>query len=511
MRPGFQIYVDARGDLHAAEGTVIDRASGAVFTVAGTAGANTGLAGGLAPHLADLVEIPTGQGLLLLGGSGRNIIVTGHPDFKGVWRPGRPGTWKHNRFTLTVAGASDATISNAVDVVAILSTGGAAPAGSYVANAYGQDTYNLSAAFTLTAVTETGWPAAPVNIDVEISDGTARDGLFTTTDGVNFVSALDADWTIAVAEDGSAEYRYDGVAMASRASGLNDDACGIYTSTELGKRLNPTTPEDDPEPLDFGEDPVNPFGILTLTFNWSGAPDLDIGVSFLEVTAGYGHSSPSTGGPVGPYMTWAGDNTSAGGPETVVIDLAAAWASGDISTFADVLAEADWFPSAGGSGPASLTVTYDLPGAPGTPVNHILHPGQLAPATTDALSLRILADGSVSPTGTDWTATVRATRRVPVAGVVSIAITETAGTVTAAADPVFSATLPAAAGDISHYALATSDGSGHLKQLHTGPLTFDGSGEGGLAWVALTQAAYNALSPPDAATIYDITNAPWSP
>ncbi len=505
MNPAFQIYVDAAGDLHAAEGTVIDRATHAVFSVAvAFPAANTGAAGALASHRAALVEIPTGDGLILLGGSGRNIVLSGHVDFQGVWRPGRPGIWSRNRFTLTVTDPSAATITDGVDLVAVLSAGGAAPAGDYVATTYGETTYNATAAFTLTAVTETGWPGAPVNVEGEISEGTARDGLFTTTDGVNFVSDIDANWTIVVAADGSAEYRYDGVAMAIRASGLDDDACGIYAATAAGKLLNPRPPEDDPDPLEFDEDAVNPFGLLTLTYNWSGAPDLDIGVSFLDLTAGFGHSSPSTGGPVGPYMTWTGDNTTTGGPETVVIDLAAAWDTGDISTFADVLAEADWYPTTGGSGPASLTVTYDLPGAAGTPVTHLLHPGQLTPATTDALSLRILAAGSVAATGDDWTVTVRAIRRVPVAGVVSLAITETAGAVTAVADPVFSATLPADVGDVIHYTLATSDGSGGVRQSHSGPLVWESD-----PLPPLTKTERDALaSPATRMMIYQTTDTP---
>jgi hypothetical protein len=401
-------------------------------------------------------------------------------------------------FTLEVTGASAATISDGVDVVAELTSGGDAPGGSYVATTYGETTYNGGAAFTLTGEKETGWPGTPNNLDVVISGGTAVGGSYTTTDGVIFVSDVDADWTITLNADGSAEMAYDGTVVALRASGPIDDPCGIYESTTAGEFLNPEFPElEEGEPLE-----ANPFGTLTLEFTWSGEPDLDIGVTFLGETFGFGHSG------VSPYVTWSGDNTTTGGPETVVIDLALAWDEGAISTFADVLGAADWYPPAGGSGPASLSVTYDLPGAPGTPVTHTLHPGSVTPATTPAIALRILADGSVAAVGADWTATVSAIRGVPREGVVYITITETAGAVSAVSGPHFATALPTSTGGVVYFPIATSNGTGGLKQLHNGALVWVSSAGGGSAapFTEITEDDFIALGTPDADTYYDITD-----
>lgn len=459
MRPGFQVSVDALGDLYAAQGMVIERASGTVFPVGAPAETSTGLAGGVAAYLRKPEDLPSVLNALFLGGSGRNLTASGLTAAAGIWVPGRPGIWKLGDLVLEVTGASAATISDETDVIAILSSGGTAPIGSFASTTYGETTYNGSSSFTITTTGEDGWPGALPDLEVEISAGTAMGGTYTAVDAVTYESDADPDWQIVVLSDGTAEMRYDGVAMAVRASGLDDDPCGRFVATTAGERLNPEAPVllTDPAP------DTNPFGTLTLEFNWAGTPDLDIGVSFLGETVGYGYLASA------PYVTWSGDNTTDGGPETVTIDLAAAWDAGEIATFADVLALADWYPPAGGTGPATLTVTYSLDGVP---VDYVLHPGSATPAVTPALALRVLADGSVSPTGSEWTATVRAARRVPVEGVVYVAITETAGAVSAVADPVFAATLPTSGSGVFYFPLATSDGLGGLRQLHTGPLVW---------------------------------------
>jgi hypothetical protein len=460
MRPGFTIYVDAKGDLYAAEGTVISRDSGEVFIVAAPAETSDGLIGLLADHFRDAAELPSAENAIFLGGSGRNLIITGLADFAGIWTPGRPGFWKLGDFVLEVTGSSAATISDATDVIAILSTGGTAPVGDFDSTSYGEGAYNGSTPFVLVAVGEDGWPGALPDLEVEISAGTALGGTYTAVDAVTYEAASDPDWAFDIASDGTAEMLYDGTAMAARASGLEDDPCGLYVATPDGERLNPE-PLDDEEGTAPG---TNPFGILTLEFNWAGTPDLDIGVSFLGLIAGFDHSSA---GAVGDYMNWSGDNVTDGGPETVTIDLEAAWDAGDIALFADVLAMADWYPPAGGSGPATLTVTYSLDGIP---VDYVIHPNSATPASTPALVLRVLADGSVTPTGVEWTATVRAVRRVPVEGVVYLTLTETAGVLTAAEGPAFAAVLPTSGSGVFYYPLASSDGLGGLRQIHTGPL-----------------------------------------
>jgi len=485
----FQTTVDACGNLTTADGMVIDRASGAVFET-GTPDGPVGAIGGPAPSLSDAQEVPRVQGATFLGGSGRNVHVTGIAPFAGIYRPGRPGFFKLGGMVIEVSGSSAATLSDGTNVVAELTTGGDAPGGSYVATTYGRDTYNSGTAFTLTAAKETGWPGAPSDLEIEISAGTAKGGIYTSTDGINYESADDPDWTLVLNSDGSVDFSYLGTVIARRETGDDADPCGVCEATEDGLVYNP----EPPEAYDGPATETNPFGTLLLSFGWAGTPDLDIGVTFLGETVGWGQSG------VSDYMTWSGDNITTGGPETVEIDLAAAWEAGEIDTFADVMALADWFPEAGGSGPATLTVTYNG----GSPVTHTIHPSSATPAITEALALRITADGSIVPTGATWTATVRAIRQVPVAGIVYISITETSGAVSAADGPFFAASLPAPSGGTLYFPITTSDGAGDVKQIHTGPLVWAaGSGGGGVAFTEIDEADYVALgTPPD--IYYDV-------
>ncbi len=460
MSQQFQVYVDARGDLSIADGVVIAPGSGAVISV-GDGEVKPGVSGSPAPMLDDAVEIPAIQGVILLGGSGRNVIVSGLGLMDGIYRPGRPGFWIMGAFILQVTGATTATISDPSAVVAEASTA-SVPAGVYEATSYGQSTYNDGEPFNLTVVTETGWPGAPSNIEVYIPEGTAVGGSYTTTDGVNYVSAADADWTLVLNADGSAEMFYNATVVALRASGPVDDPCGQYHSTPAGNYLNPEFPDlEEDAPWE-----TNPFGTLTLAYTWSGEPDLDTTTTFLDGSVGF------PGPYAAPYMTHSGDNVTTGGPETVVIDLAQAWEDGMISTIADVLGAADWYPPAGGSGPASLLVTYDLPGAPGTPVTYTLHPGSGTPASTPAIALRILADATISLHGGEWTALVTIVRRAPRAGTVYISVTEAEGDVSEVSGPYFATELPTSAGGVTHFPIATSNGTGGLKQLHAGSLVW---------------------------------------
>lgn len=456
MSEQFQTSVDACGNLTTADGMVIDRASGAGYE-SGTPNGPIGAVGEPAPSLWDAQEIPAVQGSTFLGGSGRNVHVSGLPTLAGIYRPGRPGFWKLGSLVIEVAGLSSATISDSAGIIAELTSGGEAPAGSYVATTYGRATYNAATAFTLSAAKETGWPGAPNDLEIEISAGTAKGGIYTSTDGVNYESATDSDWTLVLNSDGSVELSYLAEVIAERSTGDDSDPCGVCESTEAGLRYNP----EPPEPYDGPAEETNPFGLLVLEYNWAGAPDLDVGVEFLGETVGWGFSTA-------PYMLWSGDEFDTGGPETVEIDLAAAWDDGEIDTFADVMALADWYPTAGGSGPASLTVTY----AGGASTTYTIHPSIATPVTTQALALRITADGVVALGGAPWTATVRALRRMPVAGIVYISITETAGAVSAVSGPFFADALPTPASGISHFPITTTDGAGDIKQLHTGSLVW---------------------------------------
>lgn len=456
MPSQFQVSTDARGDILAADGAVIDRSTGTVFIV----GANDGHAGvgGPAPTLDDAQEIPGITGSVLLGGSGRNVIVSGHGGaLDGIYRPERPGFWSKGGFVLEVTDSSAATIRDATDVIAELTTGGLAPGGSYVASSYGETTYNGSTAFTLTGTKEDGWPGAPNSIELTISEGLAQGGIYTTTDGVNYVSDADANWTLVVNADGTADLKYLTEIIATRDHGDGFDPCGEYLATAAGKMLNPEFSDE----LPTDESETNPFGVLTIVYSWSGSPDLDTTTKFLNGDVGY--PPPD----IADYMTFTGDNTSTG-EETVTIDLAAAWDDGVISTHADVLCMADWYPS-GSSGPATLTVSYSLGGTPS--VSTIFPgPGPHTPASTQVAAIRVTAAGAYAPTGADWKATVRAIRKFPTEGVVYIAIASSGGAITGVTGPIFAATLPTSGGGTFYYTLATSDGAGKLTQVHAGPL-----------------------------------------
>lgn len=89
---------------------------------------------------------------------------------------------------------------------------------------------------------------------------------------------------------------------------------------------------------------------LVLTYTWPVTQrDLDTGTQFLGESVGY-----AAGG--SQYMTFSGDDTSAGGRETIVVDLHAAFEAGRWNDAVDVYARAGWYIPAGGSGPATVTV-----------------------------------------------------------------------------------------------------------------------------------------------------------
>ncbi len=510
MRLPYQVYADLDGNLQVMDGLVIGLRSGAIFY--------TG-AGGFFSHDAppatydEHTPVTAAGGALFTGGSGRNLVCAGGlvSGLTGAsfFRPEVTDNYRDGAFLLVVTGASAATISDATNVVAILSTGGTAPVGSYVLTTYGEDTYNGGDPATLAITAEEGGPGAIPNASVTVSAGSAQGGEFTAVDASNFESAADPNWTIVLQSDGEGRMKYLTDIVAVRAVGTAFDPSGRYEALEDFYIYNPIDPIDGE--LDDLPD-VNPFGVLTLVFSWPSVPDLDIGVTFLGDTAGYGHSTPSTGGPVGDYMNWTGDDTGAAGSETVVIDLAAAWDVGDIETFADVLAAVDWFPSAGGHGPATLEITYDLGAGPTTLYNGPIYPGSTAtPAVTRVKTIRILADGTMEAEGGPWAADVRRVAQPTRAGYVYLKLTETLGVLTAVEGPFLATDFPANSAGVFHFPIAISDGVGGIQQLHTGAIQWQElATTTGLLWISLTQADYDALTTPDPDTIYDITDAPWS-
>ncbi len=464
MRLPYQVYADLDGNLSVMDGVVIVGRTGAIFHTAG--------AGNFFHDAPDLdysvLTKVVGKGSALFGGgSGRNLVLAGGPNVLcGFFRPQVVDHFSNGPFLLVVTGPSAATISDGTAAVAELTTGGTAPVGNYLATSYGETTYNSDSAFTLTASAEEGGPGAVPNAGIEIFGGTAQGGIYTAVDAANYVSAVDSNWTLFIDPSGEARLKYLTEVIAVRAAGLNYDPAGLYASTTAGERYRAAA-QAMPGATDVPD--TNPFGILTLVCSWPATPDLDIGVEFLGDIAGFGHSSPSTGGSVGPFMMWSGDDTTPGGSETVVIDLAAAWDAGAIETFADVMARADWYPPNGGTGPATLAITYSLPGAD-TTVS--IYPASVTPATSVVAALRILADGTISQTHAPWTATVRRVRQPTRAGTVYIQLTEAAGVLTAVAGPFLATVMPISTATDFYFPLALSDGTGGIEQLHVGSLVW---------------------------------------
>ncbi|GEM_PF-4269438 len=105
--------------------------------------------------------------------------------------------------------------------------------------------------------------------------------------------------------------------------------------------------------------------------------DLDTNTTFLGSSSGWDLDNSS------PYMSWTGDDTSAGGAETTTVHLYSAWQDGAWSTTTTITVGTDWYTPAGGSGPAVITValqnkiTHKL-----THVEvHVVSPGQESSGT----------------------------------------------------------------------------------------------------------------------------------
>jgi hypothetical protein len=246
---GFQCWFDRFGDLFCANGVVVQPRTGVRIAV-GTGGGFT--AQGSSRGEADFVTAKQAQGATFVGGSGRNLISSGALSGLstgekpvGFFRPLAVGKWKAGVFVLEVLGASSATISDGVDVVAEMTTG-TTPAGDYVATTYGEDTYNGGTTFTLTVTAEAGTSVGIPDAVAVITAGTAQGGTFVATDEATWVHDTDSDWTIVTAADGSAELRYLTDVIAERATGNPNDPAGPYEATTLGRTYNLT----DAEPVD---------------------------------------------------------------------------------------------------------------------------------------------------------------------------------------------------------------------------------------------------------------------
>lgn len=446
----FEISFDTEGNLYVMGGWVRNLTGSVKFLV----GPENPQAGSLAP--AGIVTAEASARPMFIGGSGRNLVMSGFPDadLNGAWRAGSAGVWERGEFRVQSDGSGGWEIVDGTDTLATLASG---PVGDYASTTYGATL--LGSAFTATAEDEWNAPGATRQCLVLISAGRGVGGVYQAVDADTYQAVADSDWKIEIASDGTAELKDGATVVATRAIGNATDPAGVFVSV-AGSELAPGFSDaGDFEVPDTG----NPFGILTISYVWTGAPDLDTTTNFLGEQVGYPGPYTTT------YLTHTGDATTSGGHETVTIDLAQAFEDGLLAEDAEIYLAADWYPPAGGSGPAVVTVTYSVGDLE---IDLDILPARLTPSATRVAALRVGADGSVVPHFAPWTATVSA-ERVPVPeGVVFLTVTESAGTLASVAGPFFAAELPTPGTGEVHFLLGSSDGLGTVKQEHLGPVVW---------------------------------------
>lgn len=413
------------------------------------------------------------DGSTYLGGSGRNMILSGIPlyttpdlevhDHNGVWAHGYPNYWVMRQWRLVPAVPGPSMVDQ--DNVVVATSAPISPPNlpfNYTFTSTAHGTALMGVAWTATSVAEYTYPGVRPKCYLTTALECMQLGELTSTDAANYASAADPLLTIGITYEGVASMSYAGVVIAIREYGDNNNAEGTYYNTPAGLLWNPRPPE-----YDQGHKPeINPFGILTLVYSWAATSDLD------TMTLFSGGKVGATYGLTAPYLTQSGDNTAASGSETVTVNLAGAWLAGLLDAPAEILCHADWFyPTA--RGPATLTVNYTKPGF----VQQVLtiRPANVAPgSTTLVAALRVGLDGTVTQNYDPWICTV-GTEWVPTpAGAIFAKLrTNSAGYLTAPPSLHYEASLPTpvtTAGDtIRPYFLGVSDGK-YIEQIHTGDI-----------------------------------------
>jgi hypothetical protein len=427
------------------------------------------------------------DGRYYLGGSGRNLIVSGIPitpiptpapvpapslesrDHNGLWAHGYPEQWSNGTWQLKYNSTGPNTghfVTDGIGIIASYASGDYADAfGMNIdSTSYGRSLVGVTANFVINFKSEFTYPGTLPTCDLTYGPDTLPLGELTPNpDVAHYVSVTDPRLAIIIDEEGVASMYYDSTVIAIRDGGANDNADGIYYNTAAGLVWNPVPPD----PAEAKKLATNPYGILTLTYSWPATPDLDTTTIFAGKQVGY--PGPYTA----PYMVHSGDNQSPSGSEIVTINLGLAWTNGLLDAPADILCHADWYP-AGSSGTATLTVAYNLPGF----VTQVLtiQPGRKQPSSTLVATLRVGPDGIIKQSFAPWACGVE-TRWVPTPpGTVFVAAKFTnAGWNGTAPTLGFAAILP----PISYvapittlcYPIGVSDGE-YIEQIHTGDLSF---------------------------------------
>lgn len=243
MIQGFQVWADAWGNLHCADGTVLQARTSARFAVG--SGADLGIGGGgslaITPDYGlALTPFTSATGASFLGGNGRNLIVSGLEQSisgpvvpAGVFMACELNIFRKGNFSIYWDG-SYGEFYDGTDYVAFAFEG--TPSGiSFESTTYGQETYNASSYFTLSVVAEEGTPLTGFQAVSQVSGGTGPAGHWSRTDDGSYEFDIDPDWVIVGTGDGWAEMSYLGNLMAERATGIDWSPDGVYVATAAGK------------------------------------------------------------------------------------------------------------------------------------------------------------------------------------------------------------------------------------------------------------------------------------
>jgi hypothetical protein len=233
----FQASIDSLGNLYCSPGYAID------LGAATTAYFGCGIVDADRPALIESRAAPVPALARFLGGSGKNMALTGTLSGTnaplGYFRQTTLASWQ-SEYGHTIdfddgANTADLLDTDGTTVIATFSASSTiAPVGSFSSTATGASIYNGGTSFTLTSSYE--GTAAFEDAEVVVSDGTAQDGTYTfSTD--RWVSSVDPNFEIVdVANDGTFRI-YDGTDyVADRiAGGPALDPTGSYVATSYGE------------------------------------------------------------------------------------------------------------------------------------------------------------------------------------------------------------------------------------------------------------------------------------
>ncbi len=125
---------------------------------------------------------------------------------------------------------------------------------------------------------------------------------------------------------------------------------------------------------------------LAVTYTWPTTQrDLDTGTLFLGSAVGYSCGSSK-------YMTFTGDDTTAGGSETATVKLYESFTASGWTTTVDVAARAGWYSPAKGAGPATVTVSlkHKTTGELKHSVQRSINPGSQSGCATTVVGMAVV-------------------------------------------------------------------------------------------------------------------------